>query len=96
MEGSNTGKIYQVNVNGPRGKKVFIDMATTEQQFKSMTVKQLKEKIAQKFPESEEENMRLIFTDKGLDEDSELLCEYGVQDKSLILMTLRLPGGLTK
>ena len=46
------GKIYQVLVQGYRGEKKTIDLCNTEEQMKSMTVKQLKEKIAQKFPET--------------------------------------------
>ncbi|KAF3837140.1 hypothetical protein F7725_004604 [Dissostichus mawsoni] len=89
MERYNSGKIYQVSVVGLRGDRVFIDIANTEQQFRSMTVKQLKEKMALKFPEIEGGNMRLMFTDKDLDEDSKLLSAYGVVDKSVIFMTLR-------
>lgn len=44
------GKIYQVVVHGIRGEKKTIDLCNTEEQMKSMTVKQLKEKIADKLP----------------------------------------------
>lgn len=46
------GKIYQVQVHGLRGEKMMIDLCNTEEQMKSMTVLQLKEKIAQKLPEN--------------------------------------------
>lgn len=46
------GKIYQVVVHGLRGQKMMLDLCNTEEQFKSMTVKQLKEKLAQKLPET--------------------------------------------
>ncbi|XP_044039314.1 uncharacterized protein zgc:194655 [Siniperca chuatsi] len=90
------GKIYQVVVNGLRGEKMMIDLCNTEEQMRSMTVLQLKEKIAQKLPENNgEETLRLIFADKSLDEDSKLLSDYGIQHMSLIMIVMRVPGGLT-
>ncbi|XP_054863350.1 caldesmon-like isoform X2 [Amphiprion ocellaris] len=44
------GKIYQVVVHGLRGEKMTIDLCNTEEQMKSMTVEQLKEKILQRLP----------------------------------------------
>lgn len=44
------GKIYQVVVHGVRGEKLMIDLCNTEEQMKSMTVRQLKDKIAEKLP----------------------------------------------
>lgn len=46
------GKIYQVVVHGLRGQKLIVDLCNTEEQMKSMTVLQLKEKIAERLPES--------------------------------------------
>nr|XP_020480241.1 polyubiquitin 9-like [Monopterus albus] len=90
------GKIYQVLLHGLRGEKTFIDLSNTEEQMKSMTVKQLKEKIRQKLPETAgEDALRLIFADKELDEDSSLLSSYGVQHMSNIHMVIKVPGGLT-
>ncbi|XP_076581239.1 uncharacterized protein LOC143317145 [Chaetodon auriga] len=89
------GKIYQVTVHGLRGEKMIIDLCNTEEQMKSMTVLQLKEKIAQRLPESAgEEALRLIFTDKMLDGNSTLLSEYGIQHMSVIQMVMKVPGGL--
>uniref|UniRef100_UPI0037E87137 uncharacterized protein n=1 Tax=Semicossyphus pulcher TaxID=241346 RepID=UPI0037E87137 len=90
------GKIYQVMISGPRGEKMLVDLCNTEEQMKSMKVLQLKEKIAEKLPESAGlGSLRLIFADKALDDDSDLLSTYGVQNKSMIMMVLRVPGGLT-
>uniref|UniRef100_A0AAQ5ZDT1 Ubiquitin-like domain-containing protein n=2 Tax=Amphiprion TaxID=80969 RepID=A0AAQ5ZDT1_AMPOC len=89
------GKIYQVVVHGLRGEKMTIDLCNTEEQMKSMTVEQLKEKILQRLPgEAGQDNVRLVFTDKQLDGDSSLLTEYGVQHMSVIHMVLKVPGGL--
>lgn len=46
------GKIYQVVVHGLRGEKLMIDLCNTEEQMKSMTVRQLKEKITERFPDT--------------------------------------------
>ncbi|CAK6952973.1 uncharacterized protein LOC115023417 [Scomber scombrus] len=44
------GKIYQVVVHGLKDEKMVIDLSNTEEQMQSMTVKQLKEKIAERLP----------------------------------------------
>ncbi|XP_071374408.1 uncharacterized protein [Centroberyx affinis] len=91
------GKIYQVIVFGLRGEKMTIDLCNTEEQMKSMTVLQLKEKIGERLPGSagdSVETLRLIFTDKMLDENSNLLSSYGIQSMSVIHMVMRVPGGL--
>uniref|UniRef100_A0A3P9IWJ4 Ubiquitin-like domain-containing protein n=1 Tax=Oryzias latipes TaxID=8090 RepID=A0A3P9IWJ4_ORYLA len=77
------GKIYQM----------VIDLCNTEEQMQKMTVLQLKEKIAQRLPESVE-SLRLIFTDKMLEENSKPLFEYGIQHMSVVQMVVRVPGGL--
>ncbi|KAM6894920.1 uncharacterized protein PEZ65_022511 [Lycodopsis pacificus] len=90
------GKIYQVIVHGLRGEKMAIDLCNTDEQFKSMTVLQLKGKIAERLPESAgEEALRLIFTDKMLDGNEVLLSEFGIQHMSVIHMVVKVPGGLT-
>ncbi|XP_073331287.1 uncharacterized protein [Pagrus major] len=90
------GKIYQVIVHGLRGEKMMIDLCNTEEQMKSMTVQQLKEKIAQKLPDTAgQDALRLIFTDKALDDDSDLLSGYGIQHMSVIQLVIKVPGGLT-
>ncbi|KAM9335977.1 uncharacterized protein ABDE67_020979 [Symphorus nematophorus] len=88
------GKIYQVLVYGLRGERVMIDLCNTEEQMQSMTVLQLKEKIAEKLPDTAgQESLRLIFTDKMLDDDKDLLSGYGIQHMSTIQMVVRVPGG---
>lgn len=46
------GKIYQAVVHGLRGEKMIVDLCNTDEQMQSMTVRQLKEKIAQRLPET--------------------------------------------
>uniref|UniRef100_A0A3B5LA36 Ubiquitin-like domain-containing protein n=1 Tax=Xiphophorus couchianus TaxID=32473 RepID=A0A3B5LA36_9TELE len=88
------GKIYQVVVHGLRGEKLMIDLCNTEEQMQKMTVRQLKEKIAEKLPQTAgEENLRLIFTDKNLEGDTTLLSEYGIQHMSVVQLVIKVPGG---
>ncbi|XP_059210748.1 uncharacterized protein zgc:194655 [Centropristis striata] len=90
------GKLYQVVVNGLRGEKVVVDLCNTDEQFQSMKVQQLIDKVSEKLPQSAgEEGMALIFTDKRLDEKTKLLSEYGIQHMSVLLMVIKVPGGLT-
>ncbi|TKS92941.1 hypothetical protein D9C73_027072 [Collichthys lucidus] len=90
------GKIYQVVVIGLRGEKMTVDLCNTEEQFKSMTVEQLRRKIEEKLPmDAGNDAVRLIFTDKGLDDNSKLLSDYGIQHMSVIQLVIRVPGGLT-
>uniref|UniRef100_A0A668AGA1 Ubiquitin-like domain-containing protein n=1 Tax=Myripristis murdjan TaxID=586833 RepID=A0A668AGA1_9TELE len=87
---------YRVCVYGMRGEKVTIDLCDTEEQMQNMTVLQLKEKVAEKLPEfavERIETLRLIFTDKELNEDSKLLSSYGIQHMSVIHAVIRIPGG---
>lgn len=85
---------YKVIVNGLRGEKVVVNLCRTEEQFKNMTVRQLKEKIWERFPWlAGEKHLQLIFIDKNLDEDDALLSDYGIQHMSYIRIILRLPGG---
>lgn len=87
------GKIYQVKVFGVGGEMKMIDLCTTEEQMKCMTVLELKKKISEKFPWGDD--IRLIFTNIKLDGDGTLLSQYGIQHLSVIQMVLNLPGGLT-
>ncbi|XP_008281577.1 ubiquitin-like protein-NEDD8-like protein RUB3 [Stegastes partitus] len=90
------GKIYQVCVNGVRGEKMMVDLCNTEEQMKSMTVGQLREKIGKKLPDGVGlEQLRMIFTDKALEEDETLLTAYGIQHMSVIHLVIKVPGGLT-
>nr|XP_040035908.1 uncharacterized protein zgc:194655 [Gasterosteus aculeatus aculeatus] len=89
------GKIYQVVVYGLRGEKMVVDLCNTDEQFKKMTVLQLKEKIAERLPGTAGlETLRLIFADKMLDGNELLLSDFGIQQQSIIQMVMRVPGGL--
>lgn len=44
---------------------------------------------------SDMDNIRLIFADEHLDDDTKLLSDYGVQHMSVIQITIRVDGGLT-
>uniref|UniRef100_A0AAZ1XXM0 Ubiquitin-like domain-containing protein n=1 Tax=Oreochromis aureus TaxID=47969 RepID=A0AAZ1XXM0_OREAU len=87
---------YQVTVHGLRGNKVELNLCRTEEQYKNMTVRQLKEKIWEIFPETlgaGEQALRLLCKDKMLYEDDALLSDQGIQHKSVIWIIMKLPGG---
>uniref|UniRef100_A0A3B4TRG0 Ubiquitin-like domain-containing protein n=1 Tax=Seriola dumerili TaxID=41447 RepID=A0A3B4TRG0_SERDU len=87
--------VIQVNVCGAGGGVKLVDLCDSEEQFKSLTVLQLKEKIIEAVFSSyyDHEELRLIFNNKRLDDDSSLLSAYGVQHRSTIHMVLAVPGG---
>uniref|UniRef100_A0A8L0DNK6 Ubiquitin-like domain-containing protein n=1 Tax=Oncorhynchus mykiss TaxID=8022 RepID=A0A8L0DNK6_ONCMY len=84
--------LYQVIVIGIKKDRTAYNVGNTEEEMKSMTVKQLKKKIADKYPTTKAVEMRLIFTNKQL-EDSYGLGHYGIQNQSIIMQVLILPGG---
>ncbi|CAL8376347.1 unnamed protein product [Gadus morhua 'NCC'] len=91
------GKIYQVIVIGLNGENMTIDLCNTEEQMKAMTVLQLKNKLGERLPGragKSVDNIRLIFTTDGLDDDERTLVSYGVQHKSAIQMVIKVPGGV--
>ncbi|CAK6952969.1 uncharacterized protein LOC121640354 isoform X3 [Scomber scombrus] len=86
---------YQVKIFGLGGDMKMVNLCNTEEQMRSMTVKQLKDKIIERFPEYgvHSDNIRLIFTNKDLHVDSALLSEYGITHLSVIQMVMKIPGG---
>lgn len=84
---------HQVIVHGLRGQKKLVTLGRTEEQFKNMTVRQLKEKIWEEFPETSGYHVRLMFIDKMLDGDDTLLSHYGIQHMSGIHIIMKVPGG---
>ncbi|CAN9509613.1 unnamed protein product [Ophioblennius macclurei] len=86
---------YHVKVYGLRSEGLLIDLCDTEEQMKSMTVWQLKEKIFQRLPEyrHDGDHLKMLFRGEVLDEDEKPLSEYGVQHKSAIHVILRVPEG---
>ncbi|KAG7259459.1 hypothetical protein CRUP_015103 [Coryphaenoides rupestris] len=68
--------IYQVTVDGLSGQKMAIDLCNTEEQMRTMTVQQLKTKIAARLPGGAAEGLqgtfRLIFTNKQLEDAATL------------------------
>ncbi|KAG7281815.1 hypothetical protein CRUP_037096 [Coryphaenoides rupestris] len=87
--------IYQFIVIGLSGQKMAIDLRNTEEQMRTMTVQQLKTKIAERLPGGAagalQGAFRLIFASKLL-EDAATLASYGIQHRSVIHMVLRVPA----
>uniref|UniRef100_A0A3B4H624 Ubiquitin-like domain-containing protein n=1 Tax=Pundamilia nyererei TaxID=303518 RepID=A0A3B4H624_9CICH len=83
------GKIYQVVVSTFWGRKTVIDLGNTEEQFRSMTVLQLKEKNTEdEFP-GKSEDVCMIFVNPRMEDDDALLSSYGIQHLSAIMLVLR-------
>lgn len=88
------GRLFQVLVTGFKGERMTIDLCNTEEQMKTMTVEQLRQKIAAKLPPNTDmDKIRLIFLDEHLDDDSRLLSDYGIRHLSVIQITIRVDGG---
>ncbi|XP_043923879.1 polyubiquitin-like [Protopterus annectens] len=82
-------KIYQVVIVGIKQEKLTLDVANSESKFNSVTVAELKKQVAENVPGIPE--FRLIFATTQL-EDGKTLSDYGIQDKSILMAVLRLPG----
>jgi hypothetical protein len=86
--------MIQVNIQGMSNEKFKIDIGENESELKAISVLTLKNKIiANKGLDISSELLRLIFAGKQL-ENEKMLSDYGITDKSLILMVLRVKGGL--
>ncbi|CAL8241631.1 unnamed protein product [Merluccius merluccius] len=95
--GGTMGKIFQVIVIGFNGEKMTIELCNTEEQMQAITVLQLKSKIAERLPGSAGDSMeaiRLIFTNKQMEDGASTLVSYGIQHMSIIQMVMRVPGGV--
>ncbi|KAI4879365.1 hypothetical protein NFI96_019452 [Prochilodus magdalenae] len=86
------GKIFQVLVIGIKGEKKTVDIAHSESDFDSTTVATFKEKLVVKCPELKGENFKMMYTDMKL-EDDDTFSNYGIKDRSTIMLILLLPGG---
>ena len=77
-------------------EKFKIDIGENEMELKTTSVLNLKTKIINdKALGKNPENLRLIFAGKQL-ENEKKLSDYGITDKSLIMMVLRVTGGLNR
>uniref|UniRef100_A0A3B4WQ10 Ubiquitin-like domain-containing protein n=1 Tax=Seriola lalandi dorsalis TaxID=1841481 RepID=A0A3B4WQ10_SERLL len=88
-----TGKIAVI-MQGLSGETKTIDLCDTDEQMQRMTVKQLRGKIAEKIPGQGADDLRMIFTNKRLDDDSALLSSHGIVHRSVIQLVILVPGGL--
>uniref|UniRef100_A0A3B3Z8I8 Ubiquitin-like domain-containing protein n=1 Tax=Periophthalmus magnuspinnatus TaxID=409849 RepID=A0A3B3Z8I8_9GOBI len=74
------------------GKSAIVDVCQTEEQFRSLTVRDLKTKIRQQLDWTSDYDFRLIFQCETL-EDDHLLSHYGIRHLSTIQAVLILLGG---
>ncbi|XP_078419783.1 uncharacterized protein LOC144693721 [Cetorhinus maximus] len=89
------GKTFQVFVVGLKGEKLTVDVSESEAKFNAMTISKFKEKLLQKLPgqAARGEDLRLLFANSELEDDKKF-SDYKINEKSTILMVLRLPGGM--
>eukprot|EP00118_Oscarella_pearsei_P003250 m.13569 g.13569 ORF g.13569 m.13569 type:complete len:113 (+) comp25039_c0_seq1:278-616(+) len=88
---------YNVFVVGYEASNATIPVSRSFEAFGKTTIKDLKKKIHEKFPEVEPEAQRLLFAGKQLEEKREgkemTLSSYDIQNHSTIHLVVRLPGG---
>lgn len=94
---------WQVRLQGIKETFRLVDVATTESEFKSTTIRSLKEKIISQIdPDLQPEHMRLLFAGKQLEEQQRggtgvaTLEYYKIKRMSLISLVMRVPGGSTR
>ncbi|KAJ3585362.1 hypothetical protein NHX12_014083 [Muraenolepis orangiensis] len=90
------GSLYRVIVKELDGEKTTVVLCDTDEQMQTMTVLQLKTKIAERLPDIEGtwEDLRLIFGGKQLDDEATLV-SFGIEHESTIHLVKRLRGGGT-
>ena len=90
---------WQIRLQGITETVRFVDVATSESEFKATTVRALKEKIkSQVDPELQPEHIRLLFAGKQLEENQPrggtcTLEYYKIKKLSLLSLVMRVPGG---
>ncbi|XP_049425163.1 polyubiquitin-like [Epinephelus fuscoguttatus] len=83
----------QLKVHGIRGEMKTIDLCDTEEQLRSITVQQLKEKIKEEFGyQWQPSELHLIYSGRQLEEHA-LLSQCLISHRSTIQVSLRLRGG---
>uniref|UniRef100_A0A8C6V1K0 Ubiquitin-like domain-containing protein n=1 Tax=Neogobius melanostomus TaxID=47308 RepID=A0A8C6V1K0_9GOBI len=85
--------LFKVFVISPMGERFDVDLCNTEEQFRRLTVKDLKRKILLHLLPNTEDTVRLVFAHESLHDESKLLSDYGIQRMSVIQTILSLSGG---
>ncbi|KAJ0001216.1 hypothetical protein NQD34_006236, partial [Periophthalmus magnuspinnatus] len=85
--------VYQVKVNNPRGEMQIVDVCQTEEQFRSLTVRDLKTKIRQQLDWTSGTILCIHLVCFDRLEDDHLLSHYGIQHLSIIQIVLLVDGG---
>ncbi|XP_075948761.1 uncharacterized protein LOC142950945 isoform X6 [Anarhichas minor] len=89
-----TDMVVQVLIRGLRGTMMTMDLCDTVEQFMSITVLQLKEKIIERLDDIVLREDQLILMSSACRlKDDRFLSDCGIQNMSTIDVVLRLPGG---
>jgi hypothetical protein len=85
--------MFQLTIHGFGGDKHIIDICTDESSFCKMTITDVKNKFVKETGMPvEPETIRFLFAGKQL-ENQMTLSYYNIQNKSVIMTVVRLPGG---
>ena len=86
--------MFQVAIHGFGGENYLVDIETEdENEFNSMSILELKKKILdQTALPANSETLRILFAGKQL-ENEKTFKDYGIMDKSKLMIVFRLPGG---
>ena len=85
--------MFQLNIHGLSNEKHTLDICEDENEFKNMTILQLKEKfISSKGLPMSVEHVTLIHAGKQL-ENHQTLGFYQIEHRSTIMSVHRMPGG---
>ena len=86
--------MFQVAIHGFGGENYLVDIETEdENEFNSMSILELKKKfLDQTALPANSETLRILFAGKQL-ENEKTFKDYGIMDKSKLMIVFRLPGG---
>ena len=85
--------MFQLNIHGLSNEKHTLDICEDENEFKNMTIMQLKEKfISSKGLPMSVEHVTLIHAGKQLENDL-TIGYYKIEHRSTIMSVHRMPGG---
>ena len=88
--------MFQLNIHGLSNEKHTLDICEDENEFKNMTILQLKEKfISSKGLPMSVEHVTLIHAGKQLENDL-TIGHYKIEHRSTIMSVHRMPGGFRK
>ena len=85
--------MFQLTIHGFGGDKHIIDICSNESSFSQMTIMEVKNKFINETGMAvQPDTLRFLFAGKQL-ENQMTLQHYNVENKSVLMTVIRLPGG---